>query len=79
MAFRNVRCVIIDEVSMMSADQLEIIDILARHITQKYGDTFGGLHMILCGDLRQLPPFGRARSANGPGAATELYAEEFAL
>ncbi|XP_040357685.2 uncharacterized protein LOC120841632, partial [Ixodes scapularis] len=55
-AFRNVRCVIIDEVSMMSADILQKVDSRLRIITCKYLEPFGGLDIILCGDLRQLPP-----------------------
>ncbi|XP_042146305.1 uncharacterized protein LOC120843399, partial [Ixodes scapularis] len=52
----NVRCVIIDEVSMMSADILQKVDSRLRIITCKYLEPFGGLDIILCGDLRQLPP-----------------------
>ncbi|XP_042150314.1 uncharacterized protein LOC120844489 [Ixodes scapularis] len=55
-AFRNVRCVIIDEVSMMSADILQRVDSRLRIITCKYLEPFGGLDIILCGDLCQLPP-----------------------
>ncbi|XP_077547716.1 uncharacterized protein LOC144159944 [Haemaphysalis longicornis] len=70
-AFRRVKCVIIDEVSMMSADQLRQVDCRLRQITQRLNEPFGGLDVILCGDLRQLPPvraseiFKRPRSADG--------------
>ncbi|XP_077528146.1 uncharacterized protein LOC144139758 [Haemaphysalis longicornis] len=70
-AFRRVKCVIVDEVSMMSADQLRAVDCRLRQITQRLNDPFGGLDVILCGDLRQLPPvraseiFKRCRSADG--------------
>ncbi|XP_040064100.2 ATP-dependent DNA helicase PIF1-like [Ixodes scapularis] len=55
-ALRNVRCVIIDEVSMMSTDILQRVDSRLRIITCKYLEPFGGLDIILCGDLRQLLP-----------------------
>nr|XP_037278724.1 ATP-dependent DNA helicase PIF1-like [Rhipicephalus microplus] len=70
-AFRRVKCVITDEVSMMSADQLKLVDCGLRQITQRLTRTFGGLNVIFCGDLRQLPPvraseiFKRRRSADG--------------
>ncbi|XP_077548044.1 ATP-dependent DNA helicase PIF1-like [Haemaphysalis longicornis] len=56
MAFRNLRCVIIDETSMMTAYQLDAIDMRLRHVTQMYNEPFGGVDMILCGGLWQLPP-----------------------
>ncbi|XP_037568189.2 uncharacterized protein LOC119449071 [Dermacentor silvarum] len=70
-AFRRVKCVIIDEVSMISADQLRAVDCRLRQITQRLNEPFGGLDVILCGDLRQLPPvraseiYKRGRSADG--------------
>ncbi|XP_075740369.1 ATP-dependent DNA helicase PIF1-like [Rhipicephalus microplus] len=70
-AFRRVKCVIIDEVSMMFADQLKLVDCRLRQITQRLTKPFGGLDVILCGDLRQLPPvraseiFKRPRHADG--------------
>ncbi|KAH9370825.1 hypothetical protein HPB48_007896 [Haemaphysalis longicornis] len=36
-----------DEMSMMSADQLEAIDMRLRHITQNVLENFGGLDVIL--------------------------------
>ncbi|XP_077564665.1 ATP-dependent DNA helicase PIF1-like [Haemaphysalis longicornis] len=40
----------------MSAEQLDAIDMRLRHVTLKYNEPFGGVDMILCGDLRHLPP-----------------------
>ncbi|XP_065304810.2 uncharacterized protein [Dermacentor albipictus] len=54
--FKDVKCVIIDEISMMSADTLVLIDRRLRTISLKYTEPFGGFDVILCGDLRQLPP-----------------------
>lgn len=75
-AFRNVKCVIIDEVSMMSSDQLSAVDWRLRQITENVDQPFGGLDVILCGDLRQLPPvraseiYKRCRNADGLFGAT---------
>ncbi|KAH9370022.1 hypothetical protein HPB48_001899 [Haemaphysalis longicornis] len=40
---------------MMSADELEVIDMRLRQITQNVLQEFGGLDMILCCGLGQLP------------------------
>ena len=53
--FRNLRCVIIDEISMVSADMLYNLDLRLREITM-VDDVFGGLCMLLFGDLFQLQP-----------------------
>ncbi|KAH7955402.1 hypothetical protein HPB52_000824 [Rhipicephalus sanguineus] len=65
-AFRRVKCVIIDEVRMMSADQLKLVDCRLRQITQRLTEPFGGLDVILCGDLRQLPPVLLMVSSDSP-------------
>ncbi|XP_077548029.1 ATP-dependent DNA helicase PIF1-like [Haemaphysalis longicornis] len=70
-AFRRVKCLIFGEITMMSADQLRLVDCRLRQITQRLNEPFGGLDAILCGDLRQLPPvraseiYKRSRSADG--------------
>ncbi|KAG0436307.1 hypothetical protein HPB47_018024 [Ixodes persulcatus] len=55
-AVGNVKCVILDEVSMLSADTFDRIDSRLRQITYNYNEPFGGLHIVMCGDLRQLRP-----------------------
>ncbi|CAG5000102.1 unnamed protein product [Parnassius apollo] len=59
-AYRNmfvgVRAVFIDEISMLSAAILGKINYRLQQITGIYDQVFGGLHIILCGDFRQLPP-----------------------
>lgn len=49
---------IIDEVSMISAELLDLIDQAARFI-RKSEWSFGGMQVILCGDFFQLPPISR--------------------
>ncbi|XP_037503502.1 ATP-dependent DNA helicase PIF1-like, partial [Rhipicephalus sanguineus] len=74
-AFTNIKCVIVDECSMMSSDTLARVDDRLRQITANYNEPFGGLDFILCGDLRQLPPsdtkFSTALSKIGDGRALE--------
>jgi ATP-dependent DNA helicase PIF1 len=55
---------IIDEVSMMSPDLLDKLDYIARNI-RKSDTLFGGIQLILVGDLYQLPPINRD-SRDGP-------------
>lgn len=47
---------IIDEASMLRADVFDTIDTLCRKATQKQNVVFGGIQVILVGDLYQLPP-----------------------
>ena len=46
---------VIDEISMVSAEMFEFLETTVRHIR---GDDapFGGLQLVLCGDFFQLPP-----------------------
>ncbi|MFA6993773.1 MAG: helix-turn-helix domain-containing protein [Patescibacteria group bacterium] len=47
---------IIDEVSMLHAWQLDLVDRICRVFREKLDLPFGGLQVILCGDFFQLPP-----------------------
>jgi len=51
----NADCLIIDEVSMMTPDLLDKLEAIAKLI-KKNKAPFGGLQVILVGDLYQLPP-----------------------
>nr|XP_029708130.1 uncharacterized protein LOC115254662 [Aedes albopictus] len=55
-AFANIKAVIIDEVSMIGADILNTIHARLQDISGNYDDPFGGINIVFCGDLRQLPP-----------------------
>lgn len=48
--------IIIDEISMVRADLLDCIDSFLRLHGKKKQEPFGGVQMILIGDLLQLPP-----------------------
>lgn len=47
---------IIDEVSMVRADMLQAIDDILRHVRRNPNQPFGGVQVLLIGDLFQLPP-----------------------
>lgn len=54
--FSSLDAVIIDEVSMVRADLLDCIDRFLRRHGRSSRRPFGGVQMILIGDLYQLPP-----------------------
>jgi hypothetical protein len=54
--FRAMELLIIDEVSMVRADLLDCIDVVLRHFRRKPNIPFGGVQVLLIGDLFQLPP-----------------------
>lgn len=53
--WRYTDCLVIEEISMMSASSLDKLSQLAS-VVRKNKLPFGGLQVILCGDLFQLPP-----------------------
>jgi len=56
-AWKSVKVLIIDEVSMMSKKVFDIIEESAR-IIKKKGEPFGSIQVIFTGDFYQLPPVG---------------------
>ncbi len=53
--FKKTEVLIIDEVSMLHAHQLDIINNICKKFKEPFLP-FGGLQVILCGDFFQLPP-----------------------
>lgn len=53
---KNLELLIIDEISMVRADTLDVIDRLLRVFRNKPKLPFGGVQVILIGDTFQLPP-----------------------
>jgi hypothetical protein len=47
---------VIDEISMVRADLLDMIDLVLRHFRKAYHEPFGGVQMLYIGDMFQLPP-----------------------
>ena len=54
--FQNLQTLVIDEVSMVSADMMNAIDLSLRKNTGNKNLPFGGVQVIMFGDLYQLPP-----------------------
>jgi hypothetical protein len=52
---RNLDLLIIDEISMVRADLLDAIDAALRRYRRRK-DPFGGVQLLMIGDLQQLPP-----------------------
>ncbi len=52
---RHLQLLIIDEVSMVRADLMDHIDVELRRI-RRNSKTFGGVQLLMIGDLQQLPP-----------------------
>ncbi len=56
---RKAKVLIIDEISMLAAGTLDMVDKVCRAVRQK-PEAFGGLQVIFVGDFFQLPPITRA-------------------
>lgn len=53
--YKNLLSIVIDEISMVRADLLDCIDVFLQEVRENKVP-FGGVQMILIGDLYQLPP-----------------------
>lgn len=47
---------IIDEISMVRADMMDAIDVILKQVRKQQDKPFGGVQLLLIGDLLQLPP-----------------------
>lgn len=61
--YDKVRVLIIDEVSMLSGDFLDMLDRVCKSF-KRNEKPFGGIQIVLCGDLFQLPPIGKGDSGS---------------
>ncbi len=53
---QQLELLIIDEISMVRADVLDAIDAVLRHFRNRHHEPFGGVQVLLIGDMFQLPP-----------------------
>ena len=58
---RSLDLIVIDEISMVRADLLDAVDSVLRHY-RRCDKPFGGVQLLLIGDLGQLAPWQRMRS-----------------
>lgn len=56
--YQKTQVLIIDEISMLSGSFLSSLDRLCKAMKRMPGLPFGGMQVIFCGDLFQLPPVG---------------------
>ena len=54
--YRKIDVLVIDEISMVRADILDSIEAFLRVNGPKKGEKFGGVQLVMVGDLFQLPP-----------------------
>lgn len=59
--YKKTKVLIVDEISMLHAFQLDMVDQAARFILGN-DKPFGGIQIVLCGDFFQLPPVSTSRS-----------------
>ena len=54
--YKQLDAIVIDEISMVRSDLLDLVDVFLRKNGLVKGAPFGGIQMIFIGDLYQLPP-----------------------
>jgi hypothetical protein len=54
--FQQLELLVIDEISMVRCDILDEIDVVLRHFRNRNSEPFGGVQVLLIGDMFQLPP-----------------------
>jgi ATP-dependent DNA helicase PIF1 len=59
--FEETSVLIVDEISMLSGEFLEMLDKVCRHM-KRIEAPFGGIQVVFCGDFFQLPPISRGDS-----------------
>src|SRR5690349_10605136 len=53
---QELELLVIDEISMVRADVLDAMDLVLRHVRNRYEERFGGVQVLFIGDMFQLPP-----------------------
>ncbi|MBP9854016.1 MAG: AAA family ATPase [Candidatus Omnitrophica bacterium] len=72
--YESLDAIVIDEISMVRADLLDCIDAFLKVYGKKKNEPFGGVQMILFGDLYQLPPVVTSREQS---IFTDVYPSPF--
>ncbi len=71
---RKTKVLIIDEISMLRADTLSMVDAVCKEIKQNH-EPFGGMQVVLVGDFFQLPPIEKRKAEE---VQSKLLAEKSA-
>lgn len=53
---QQLELLIIDEISMVRCDVLDAIDVVLKHFRNRHVEPFGGVQVLVIGDMYQLPP-----------------------
>ena len=75
---REIEMIIIDEVSMLRADVLDMMDFSLRHVRRNQ-QKFGGVQMLFIGDLYQLPPVVRDENVLRQYYDSPFFFDSYAL
>ncbi|PUZ30545.1 Helix-turn-helix domain-containing protein [Chitinophaga costaii] len=73
MLIKDLELIIIDEISMVRSDQVDLLDRILRHVRDN-DHPFGGTQMVFIGDLFQLPPVLRNEDIQ---LYSEFYTSQF--
>ena len=71
---RKMELLVIDEISMVRCDVIDAIDSILRSVRRKYELHFGGVQLLVIGDLYQLPPVAQNHEWN---ILREYYSSTF--
>ena len=61
--YKGTQVLVIDEISMLHAHRLDMVDLVAQTI-RKDSRPFGGMQVVFCGDFFQLPPVSRNKEVS---------------
>lgn len=53
---KNLELLIIDEISMVRCDVMDMMNVILQHVRLNYEEPFGGVQVLMIGDLYQLAP-----------------------
>jgi hypothetical protein len=71
---RKMELLVIDEISMVRCDTMDAIDTILKHVRRNYNLPFGGVQLLLIGDLHQLEPVAPQQEWN---ILSEYYTTRF--
>ena len=74
--YLRAKVLIIDEISMLHAHQLDMIDQICRYF-KKNDLPFGGMQLVMCGDFFQLPPVTKFQKIKDQASLFEQVKTDF--